>query len=99
SSNDDILWVSEASPGRTGAARQRQRSYEMATETTTRIGTIKHNEREDRVSLYRVEGDPNVWAAADDEEPYRTDVPLDGVGTAWGDPVWDLQLDDLDGND
>jgi hypothetical protein len=35
---------------------------------------------------------PNVWAAAEGEEPYRTDVDVDRLESAWSGPQWDLRL-------
>ena len=44
----------------------------------TTIGTICHSDHDPadgvRVTLYRKDGDDRVWAAADNEEPYATDV-------------------------
>lgn len=57
------------------------------------IATIKHNDpsRTDRVTLYRADDSNLVYAAADDETPYETDVTIDHISDAWGGPEWDLQ--------
>lgn len=60
----------------------------------TPVATIRHNdtERTDRVTLYTREDSRYVWAAAADEEPYKTDVRREDIDDAWGSqPVWDLQ--------
>lgn len=62
----------------------------------TPIGSICHNDHDPdegvRVILYRMSGDDQVWAAAEGEEPHRTDVNVGGESTAWGGPQWDLQI-------
>lgn len=55
---------------------------------------LKNDSKTERVTLYEMPGDENVWAAGRDEEPYRTDVPLDRIGTAWGCESWDLEFCD-----
>lgn len=62
----------------------------------TAIATIKHNDSRhtDRVTLYVVGGSPWVWAQAEGEEPYETDVAVDGIESAWSGPEWDLQIDE-----
>lgn len=61
----------------------------------TAIGTICHSDHDPaegiRVTLYRVDGSDCVWAAAEGEEPYRTDVPLGRELQAWHGPQWDYQ--------
>lgn len=58
------------------------------------IATIKRNDSDsERVNLYSVDGSPNAWA--DDspgEDIYDTGVPIERIGSAWGDPAWDLEV-------
>lgn len=61
----------------------------------TTIGSICHSDHDPsegvRVTLYRVAGDDRVWAAADNEEPYPTDVNVGRESQAWHGPQWDYQ--------
>lgn len=58
------------------------------------VATIRHNDsdaiEDRRVTLYTVEGDELVWAAAEGEEPYRTDVKVAQMHQAWAGRAWDL---------
>lgn len=61
----------------------------------TPIGTICHSDHKPsdgvRVTLYMVDGDTNVWASAEGETPYRTDVPVGRESQAWHGPDWDYR--------
>jgi len=73
---------------------QHQKENQMdATISIMAVATIAHNDQDGkRVTLYTRSGDQNVWAAAEGEEPYRTDVDVDRLESAWSGPQWDLRL-------
>jgi len=64
---------------------QHQKENQMdATISIMAVATIAHNDQDGkRVTLYTRSGDQNVWAAAEGEEPYRTDVDVDRLESAW----------------
>ena len=61
-----------------------------------KIASIRHNDGDSagRVALYQGP-DGYVWAAAEAEAVYRTDVLLAGISLAWSGPAWDLQWECL----